>query len=294
VRSPLRCWTLTGAGLLGLWLGGCSLTAPLLTIESSPPDDAGSPSAASASSSASVLWQGSLVGEDWTADWGAHAHRSWGFENLAIVTDPAEPFPQILRVFYPAGSASPSVSRRNDIAVGGAQFYADLDLEPRNALRLSYYVRFPEGFDFVKGGKLPGLYGGDPKSGGNIPDGTDGFSTRLMWRRNGDGEVYAYLPTSDDYGTSIGRGAWRFQRGRWTQVEQAVTLNHPDRADGRIQVWVDGALVIDEAGLTFRTVDDLQVDGLFFSTFFGGGDESWATPRDVSIDFADFVITDIE
>jgi hypothetical protein len=53
-------------------------------------------------------------------------------------------------------------------------------------MRLSYYVRFSENFDFVKGGKLPGLFGGVGNSGGEIPDGTDGFSTRFMWRRNGD------------------------------------------------------------------------------------------------------------
>lgn len=102
-------------------------------------------------------------------------------------------------------------------------------LAPTNALHLRYYVRFSEGFDFVKGGKLPGLFGGA------IPDGTNGFSVRYMWRTNGDGEAYAHLPTSDLYGTENGRG-------------------------------------------------------IFFSTFFGGGDPTWATPRDVHADFAAFAL----
>lgn len=76
-------------------------------------------------------------------------------------------------------------------------------------MRLSYAVRFSSNFNFVLGGKLPGLYGGIGNTGGNIPDGTDGFSTRYMWGRNGVGEVYAYLPTSQQYGTGIGRGNWR-------------------------------------------------------------------------------------
>jgi len=42
------------------------------------------------------------------------------------------------------------------------------------------------------------------------------------------------------------------------------------------------------AGLTFRTVPTLRIEGLFFSTFFGGGDASWATPRDQYADFAGF------
>jgi len=32
----------------------------------------------------------------------------------------------------------------------------------------------------------------------------------------------------------------------------------------------------------------LRIEGLFFSTFFGGGDASWATPRDQYADLAGF------
>ena len=58
-------------------------------------------------------------------------------------------------------------------------------------------------FEFVKGGKLPGLYGGHSRwrwgwggrcrcSGG--AEVGDCWSLRFMWRRDGQGEVYAYLP----------------------------------------------------------------------------------------------------
>ena len=241
-----------------------------------------------------LRWVGEWGDADWMDAWNVRSGKSWGFENLEVMADPQGSFEQILRVRYPAGSASPSVSRREGAPLGGAQFYADLSLPPQSELRLSYAVRFSENFDFVKGGKLPGLFGGEGASGGNIPDGTDGFSTRLMWRRNGDGEVYAYLPTSEKYGTSIGRGNWQFQPGTWYQIEQAITLNHPERTDGQLQVWIDGQLVVDQGALNFRTVDSLQIDGLFFSTFFGGGDASWATPHDVHIDFAEFSVTATE
>jgi cellulase/cellobiase CelA1 len=52
--------------------------------------------------------------------------------------------------------------------------------------------------------------------------------------------------------------------------------------------------VLDEQELTFRTTDELQIEGLFFSTFFGGGDSSWATPKDVYIDFAEFEVSRVE
>jgi hypothetical protein len=240
-----------------------------------------------------VLWQGAFSTADWLEAWGAQDSGAWGQENFEVRTPEEGPFAKILRVYYPAGSASPSVSRRQGVAIGGGQFYATLNLPAQTALRLSYAVRFSEDFDFVKGGKLPGLYGGAGNSGGDIPDGTDGFSTRLMWRRDGAGELYAYLPTSEGYGTSIDRGAWTFQPGVWHRIEQEVVLNHPDQANGRVRVWVDDTLVINQSGLQFRTVDGLKIDGLFFSTFFGGGDASWSTPKDVYADFADFSVSEV-
>lgn len=240
---------------------------------------------------ATVLWQGDLSTTDWLQAWGAQDAGAWGWENFEVQTALEEPFTEVLRVSYPAGSASPSVSRQQGVPLGGGQFYADLNLPAQTTLRLSYAVRFSDNFDFVKGGKLPGLYGGTGNSGGDIPDGTDGFSTRLMWRREGAGELYAYLPTSEEYGTSIARGAWTFRPGVWHRVEQEIVLNQPGQADGRASVWVDGERVIDQAGLQFRLVEELKIDGLFFSTFFGGGDASWSTPRDVYIDFADFSVS---
>jgi hypothetical protein len=32
----------------------------------------------------------------------------------------------------------------------------------------------------------------------------------------------------------------------------------------------------------------LHIDGVFFSTFFGGNDTSWASPANQTIDFAGF------
>jgi len=207
-------------------------------------------------------------------------------------TDPAEgaPVEQALRVEFPAGSASQEVSREDGAPEGGAQLYLRLASGPTDAARLRYSVYFPEGFDFVKGGKLPGLYGGDHTSGGETPDGTDGFSTRYMWRAEGAGEVYAYLPSSDEVGTSLGRGEWEFPTGRWFTLEQEVRLNTPGEDDGVIAVSLDGEEVFRDDEVVFRTSDDLQIEGLFFSTFFGGGDPSWASPTDQYVEFGGFAV----
>jgi hypothetical protein len=196
-----------------------------------------------------------------------------------------------VRVDYPAGSASARSANADGSSYGGAQVYLLLPGGPVDAATLKYCVRFPTGFDFVKGGKLPGLFGGTVTSGRHIPDGSDGWSTRYMWRRGGAGEVYAYLPTSLAHGTSLGRGSWSITTGRWECVAQTVVLNTPGARDGSITVRVDGRQVFAAQGLLFRTTAALRVDGVFFSSFFGGGDPSWASPRDQYADFAGIAVT---
>jgi hypothetical protein len=230
-----------------------------------------------------TLWSGDFSG-DWKSRWQTERSQSFGSDNLQVIDDPQ--FGTALRVFYPADSASPST----DAPVGGAQFVAYLGIEPQDTLTLSYSVRFASNFDWVKGGKLPGLFGGTEISGSDHPDGTNGFSTRFMWRTNGNGEIYALLPTSGGLGTSLGSGSWQFTAGQWYQLQQEVHLNTPGQSDGWIRIRVNGQTVYTAAGLTFRTVGSLQIQGIFFSSFFGGNDSSWATPVDTYADFAGFSV----
>ncbi len=213
---------------------------------------------------------------------------SFGMELGQLIVTSEAPGGTMLRVAYPAGSAS----KRADGEDGGMQAYLQMSDGPKDELYLQYLVRFQPDFDFVKGGKLPGLYGGTVTGGQTIPDGTDGFSTRYMWRSGGDGEVYAYLPTSVDHGTSLGRGCWFFPTNQWVAIEQRVKLNTPGASDGEVTVWQNGRQMLHQRGLTYRTTEQLKIDGLFFSTFFGGGDGSWATPVDQYADFAGFAISD--
>jgi hypothetical protein len=214
-------------------------------------------------------------------------HGDFGLDQAQLITTTDAPGGTMLRISYPAGSASRSAGGPD----GGTQAYLHLPGNPIDTLDLTYQLRFPPDFDFVKGGKLPGLYGGTVTSGQHIPDGTNGFSTRYMWRAHGDGEVYAYLPTSHEHGTSLGRGCWTFTPGRWTTIRQHTQLNTPGHTDGRITVWQDDRQVLDQTGLEFRTTDQLHIDGLFFSTFFGGDDTTWASPTDQYADFAEFTLS---
>jgi hypothetical protein len=140
-----------------------------------------------------------------TSKWGLSKGRIQnGGSNLVFVNDP---FPDggapgdtasnntnsssstsgpVLQVQYLAGSFEDN----ND---GGAQFYAlwNSSGSPFQSMLVTYEVAFDTDFDWVKGGKLPGLRGGpDPNncSGGNQANGTNCFSSRVMWRTDGNGE----------------------------------------------------------------------------------------------------------
>ncbi len=199
---------------------------------------------------------------------------------------------RMLRVNYPKGSIDYSSVSKYGTPLGGAQAAVPFsDNQPHQYLR--YYVRFQPGFQFNKGGKLPGLYGGDTSvaSGGHNPDGTNGFSVRLMWRPGGAGEAYAYIdqPSKEGtYGLELGRGNWYWQPGLWTQVQLDVRPNDIGTTNGHIRVFINGQKMLDAEGLKFRTASTLKTDGMFFSTFFGGSDPTWASPQAQHTDFASF------
>lgn len=189
----------------------------------------------------------------------------------------------ILTVTYPAGSGAPS----SGAPYGGAQICEPFTSGPRTTATLTYRVRIPPRFDFVKGGKLPGLYGGvEPFSGER--HNANGWSLRLMWRTNGAGEIYAYIAGKTGYGLSIQRGAFTWPAdGNWHTVSEHALLNSPGQADGVAALSLDGAVVINATGLDI-TDTATPISGLFFSTFYGGRDKSWAPSTTTHIDFTNF------
>ena len=69
-----------------------------------------------------------------------------------------------------------------------------------------------------------------------------------------------------------------------------LVMNTPGEQDGIVRVWLDGVLVVEETNLRFRTVPDVQIEGLKFDTFYGGSTDDWAPPNDETIEFGDFKV----
>jgi hypothetical protein len=192
-----------------------------------------------------------------------------------------------LEVSYPTGGVGPKQT--------GAQWMAALP--PRDSYTLEYRLRFSADFDWIKGGKLPGLGGGKAPTGGFFNP--DGFTSRYMWREGGRLVVYLYWAgqrsaarsTGRQYGEDLDTGVV-LVRDRDYVLRQRVTMNTPGVADGSLEVWVDGKPVLRRADLLFR--DDAtktwQIDRFFFSTFHGGNDPSWAPSHDCTVQFDDFAV----
>jgi len=192
---------------------------------------------------------------------------------------------------------------------------SSVDLTTAKEATFGYSVYFPVGFAFQKGGKMPGIYGGNSDneaigcSGGRRS--TACFSARLMWRAEGKGEFYTYLPPYTDarfavnkkqcdvapqsecnptYGASVGRGSFNFPTGQWTTVSERVKLNDVGKANGELELFVNGKSVINVPGLILRDSAAGRMRGIQMQTFFGGSSPDFASPKSQDVYFSDFSV----
>lgn len=143
--------------------------------------------------------------------WSARKSGFYAPEDVSFVTDPfssnsTSDDSAVMRVYYQKGSYTPKGSDQD--VTGGCQFYmSPFQGQAFKKGLVRYDVAFAENFDWVKGGKLPGIFGGKLVgkrqqsykwlihwigshgtrgcTGGDMADGDNCFSVRLMWRENG-------------------------------------------------------------------------------------------------------------
>ena len=122
-------------------------------------------------------------------------------------------------------------------------------------------------------------------SGGRRDDGC--WSARFMWRTNGAGELYTYPPPdyaeneavcdvppfstcNDVYGASVGRGSFKFTPGKRNTIGQRIRLNDVGKANGELELFVNGKSVYTVPGLVLRTAASGRIRGIQMQSFFGG------------------------
>ncbi|MFW5785230.1 MAG: polysaccharide lyase [Chitinispirillaceae bacterium] len=239
--------------------------------------------------------EGALCTDEWKKDWGiAFTSRCEEAQQITSAVPGAGKY--ALRVGYPKGGVGPGET--------GMQFPVDfsridsMPVKQFDSLYLRYYVKFEDNFDFRKGGKLPGLMGGNEswkRSGGDQPDGTNGWTLRFMWRTGGKAVVYSYLPPGtyggEQWGLDIDLNT-TFSTGKWHCIEQYVGINDVGKENGQLYVWIDGKQVLELDDVLYRTVDNDagRIGGFYFSTFHGGNTPDWGPKNDSYAQFDGFVV----
>lgn len=236
---------------------------------------------------------GTITPADLNKQWETPLWHMGVTEGRAQIVQDAEKG-KAMQVMFPAhefGSRG-AVGFLNDLSFG-VDFQRNFE-----ELYVSYDVKFSEGFEFVLGGKLPGLCGynitQDPRdgcnTGGGFPTGYDGWSARGMWREDGILENYMYH--ADQFYQYGDDEIWdvKAQPGQWHTIQHRVVLNTPGDANGVIEAWFDGVKVLSSNTMLYRKTADIYINLFYFSTFYGGADQSWAPSSDQYMYYDNFRI----
>ncbi len=174
---------------------------------------------------------------------------------------------------------------------GSPRITRNISLPPGTEYTLTYRLLFEEGFQFVKGGKLPGLGPKEPTTGctDSVPD---GWSSRLMWRREGRAVIYLYHQEREERCGDDVEGDGQFAVGTWHDVALHVRVNTPGERDGFAELFLNGASVSRREGVLFRggAGEATEIGSLMFHTFFGGSDSSWSPTQTVFARYDDFTV----
>lgn len=166
------------------------------------------------------------------------------------------------------------------------------NLPPASEYTLTYNLRFDKDFEWVKGGKLPGLAPENSVTG-CVPLRDNGWSVRLMWRAEGSLMQYLYHQDKEDRcGENVYAEDFTLQKDRWYKVAIYVRVNSSGAAaDGQVRLFVDGEEVARRDNLRLRNTDTGGlIERFYFSNFYGGSDPSWAPPRPTFAYFDNFTV----
>ena len=234
---------------------------------------------------------------DYDKSWWYAMEKNNG-ENSKIVYD-GEEHGNVLQLKYPKGCVGPN---DNDTPACAAQIIQPL-VKTADTMWSAYDIFFEDGIEFQLGGKLPGLCGGKCYTGNAMPETGDGWSARIMWRKDGNAvQLIYFMGQKSVYGDDF---KWdlngtipqkQFTTGTWHHIVNKVSMNtiaSPGNGDknGRVQAWIDGELALDVDTLRLRDYDTVKVDKFYHSTFHGGSSAEWAPTHDCFIRYDNFTVS---
>lgn len=162
---------------------------------------------------------------------------------------------------------------------------------------LSYTLDIPDGFEWIKGGKIPGL-------GGNIAPDFPGhrpsypaaglnWTVRPNWVTGGRVGLYIWdmRTPAGNYPTTLLSKPGVLSPGNSYKIEVEVRMNRPGYKDGYAAVRVDGKLAVSKRYAQFRTTEELGIDSVLVSVFYGGSGDEYAPKHDHTLTLRDLKVT---
>jgi len=242
---------------------------------------------------------------------GSWMYGTDGLNNTSIIDDNNE---KVLRVQYNKGRIHPTNGFQSLAALPKNNRPVE-DVNNPQEVTLVYSVKFENGFEWVIGGKLPGLAGGLARAGGqNIGNYNmkNGFTARFMWhmletasgskvpsmlsyiyhpgRAGTNGQfVYGsgpYMSTEKPTLSFIDHSndaLFQFKTNKWYKIRQTIKANRPYKSDGTMKVWINDKLASSFGNMKFIADgmhEKYSVDRFLFSTFYGGGGPEYAPKID--------------
>jgi hypothetical protein len=224
---------------------------------------------------------GKYTTSDLNADWN-YPERAQREDQVDILTD-GDAHGEYMRGYYPIGKIGAVES--------GWTWYTKLS--GYTELYFSYDLRFKAGFEWVLGGKLPGLTGGEVFSG-TEPSPTDGFSVRGMWAPDGTLVYYLYhQDRTSIYGDPILWPNFNFVSGQWYNITFRIVLNTVQNNvgdhNGILEGFINGKLIFQRTNINYRNYDNINIDFISNCSFFGGAEAAFNPIRDEWMDLDNFV-----
>ena len=219
------------------------------------------------------------------------------------------------------GATKVTLKKGKFAASGGSNLKVEVpDIFPSKHVELRYKCYVPDDFDSVKGGKLFGITINSGCGGRDWQK--DKGSVRIMFRRDNQLVIYLYLPTNQGKYTgddncplmknqgkafrevchhTNGAGLdmfrnlpkkeqLRFENGKWNDIELEMKMNEQDKSNGVLRIKVnDNEKVLNDVCFS-ADPKDTPFKFLQASTWFGGGDESYAPKKDTYISYKDITL----
>jgi len=189
---------------------------------------------------------------------------------------------KVMKHFYPEGHWGVGTEWSNKVGGTGVNIFSVMNnTSGWDELYLTYNIFFEDGFDWGLGGKLPGLASIPEPHGLDGPTEDEGAIGIMMWQPNGKLKFYCYF--HEDFTYQYGRGPvipTSLETGKWYNITVRLVNSSPWAKDGLMEIFIDGVLDMTWNNIQTREKSEMMLQTIFFNTFQGGGDDSYAPDND--------------